>query len=239
MSFRVATPVACALAAAIFLAGSAVSALAQEPDTGSTPSMGDQPSATAPPLASDDSNAPGPPIDPIPARIKYLHDRLRITPAQEPLWANVAQAMRENANALAPLINARLKSAQSGNAVEVLGTYEKLGEAQVAGLKRFQTAFEALYPELSSQQKKIADTLFRVGPLGMIGGIPELAEDLVAPSPYAYQPSYGEADGEAPPSIAYPPPVYYPPYAYYPPPYAYYPYAYPNYRYYPYYSPWF
>jgi hypothetical protein len=44
-----------------------------------------------------------PSFDPVSERIKYLHDRLRITRAQEPLWDNVAQVMRENADAVAPL----------------------------------------------------------------------------------------------------------------------------------------
>ncbi len=51
-----------------------------------------------------------PRFDPIAARIRYLHDTLQITAAQEPLWTNVAQVMRENAEALAPPIEERVKS---------------------------------------------------------------------------------------------------------------------------------
>jgi hypothetical protein len=45
-----------------------------------------------------------PSLTPTEERIKYLHDRFRITPTQEPLWAGVARVMRDNANAVAPLI---------------------------------------------------------------------------------------------------------------------------------------
>src|ERR1700743_2585887 len=42
-------------------------------------------------------------------RIKYLHDRLRITPAEEPLWGNVAQVIRDNARETAPLLRQRFR----------------------------------------------------------------------------------------------------------------------------------
>lgn len=192
---------------------SGATVVAQDPETSTGPAQ----------TPTQENHARQPPFDPIAERIKYLHDRLRITQAQEPLWANVAQVMRNNAEAVTPLVKERLRSAQSGNAIDALGSYEKLGEAQLDGLKKFIAAFQALYNSLSDDQKKIADSVFRLGPLSMVGGIPELAEQLFTPAPYHYYPSY-------PIFPAYPAYAYYPPYPYHP--------YYPYYRY-PYYSPWF
>ena len=94
-------------------------------------------------------------LDPILARITYLHGRLRIAPGQEPLWAAVAQAMRDNAAAVAPLLRERLENAQKDTAVDALDSYERLGEAQIDGLKKFVDAFTALYAGLSPDQKTL------------------------------------------------------------------------------------
>ncbi len=190
------------------------------------------PPAPAPPPA-EQNRARRPPIDPVEERIKYLHERLRITAAEEPLWSDVARAMRENAKAVAPLIRERVQSAERGSAIDNLGSYEKLGEAQLDGLKRFLAAFQALYDKLSREQKKIADAIFRIGPLSMIGAIPHLPEALIAPppaTPYLAGPAYlpypvepglpGVAPVWAypvaplhPPSFYRPPSFYYPFYA--------------------------
>lgn len=235
MTHRRSKALACALAAATLLCGIALGSLpvesfAQEEGVGSTTggaSSGPGSESATPPVApSPEKRAIQPAFDPIAARIQYLHDRLRITPAQEPLWAKVAEAMRENAKAVAPLIQQRLQSAQHGNAMDALTSYEKLGEAQLDELKKFIAAFEALYNGLSPAQKKIADSLFRLGPLSMIGGIPEPAEALLAPPPYAptgpAYPAYAMFPPSYPAYRSYP---YYPGYPYYP--------AFTYYSYYP------
>lgn len=167
-------------------------------------------------------HAKQPAFDPIDERLKYLHDRLRITPAQEPLWANIARVMRENAKAVAPLARERLQPTKKRTAIDTLDIYEKLGEVQLQGLKDFLAAFQPLYDSLSDDQKKIADVIFRTGPLSMIGSIPELPEQLVELPPAgsyalgAYPPAAG--------ALPYPSNEYYTPY--------------PAYPYYPYYLPW-
>jgi hypothetical protein len=208
-------------------------------------------SPAAPPPA-EPSRAKRPPIDPVEERIKYLHERLRITTAQEPLWSDVASAMRDNAKAVAPLIRQRVQAAERGSAIDNIDSYEKLGEAQLDGLKRFLAAFQALYDALSRDQKKIADSLFRIGPLGMIGGIPPLAEAIMAPPlalpsiagvgypPYPIMPVY---PGYAPPPYALGPAyAVFPRHFYYPPepPSFLYPPYYPPFVAYPFYSyrPW-
>ncbi len=184
----------------------------------------DTKSSTGPMQSPIQRNAAEQPrVDPIVARIRYLHDTLQITAAQEPLWANVAQVMRENAAAVALLIEERAKTATSGNAIDNLGSYERLGEAQLTGLKNFSAAFQALYASFSDDQKKIADEVFRLGPMNMFGGIPQLPEQFVGPAPYPSYPTFPLY-----PSYPYSPYPYYAPYFYYPP--------YPYYRFY---RPWF
>lgn len=165
-----------------------------------------------------------PAFDPIEERLKYLHSRLRITPAQEPLWANVARAMRENAKAVAPLIRERLQPTKNTTAIDTLDIYEKLGETQLQGLKDFVAAFRALYDSMSDEQKKIADVIFRTSPLSMIGRIPEFPEALVELPPSS---SYALGAYGLPSGV----PVY-PPYEYYYPPFP------PAYPYYPCCGPW-
>jgi LTXXQ motif family protein len=247
MICRLSSLVARAVTAAMVLGGAAANGLSPQATlaqgTGGRSSSGtaqpDQDTGNTPPGPNEpapERRGKQPLADPIAARIDYLHERLRITPAQEPLWAQVAQVMRENAKAVAPLIRERGQSAQHGNAIDYLNSYERLGEAQLDDLKKFIAAFQPLYDSLSADQKKIADSIFRLGPLGIVGGIPEAPEALLAPAPYEYAPTY-------PPSPSYaglPPPYF--PYPYYPV----YPYrlsrpAYPVYPYYGYpsYGPWF
>jgi len=93
-------------------------------------------------------------------RIKDLHAKLKIAPAQETQWEAVAQAMRDNAATMEDLAGKRAASAGSMNAVDDLKSYEQIAEAHVDGLKSFIPAFEALYNTMSDDQKKIADAMF-------------------------------------------------------------------------------
>jgi periplasmic protein CpxP/Spy len=123
--------------------------------------------------AADDQTLPAPAFDQTAARIKYLHDRLRITVEQEPLWDAVAQAIRDNAEGLRPLLKERLGVTTNGSAPELLRSYEALGDSQLNSLKKIIAAFDPLYTGLSDSQKKIADAVLREGAQNsMIGGVP-------------------------------------------------------------------
>ena len=99
-------------------------------------------------------------------RIKELHTKLKITPAQEGRWDNVTRIMRENAVTMEALIKERTEKAGARNAVEDLKSYSAIAEAHADGLKKFIPAFEPLYAGMSDAQKKDADTLFnRQGPM--------------------------------------------------------------------------
>jgi hypothetical protein len=94
------------------------------------------------------------------ARIKDLHAKLKITPAQEELWNNVTQVMRDNARTMETLIKARSEKASTMTAVDDLKSYGDIAEAHADGLKKFVPAFEPLYASMSDAQKKNADKLF-------------------------------------------------------------------------------
>ena len=94
-------------------------------------------------------------------RIDDLHTRLAITAAEEDSWSRVAAVMRDNASAMAPLIEARSGKAGSMTAVEDLKTYAAIAEAHADGLQKFEPAFETLYGSMSDEQKKNADAIFR------------------------------------------------------------------------------
>ena len=137
-----------------FADGAPAPTLAQEPNTGR-------------PIGSQTA------VDQAAARIKYLHDRLRITAEQEPLWDAVAETIRESASDLTPVLKERMRAATSGSAPDVLRSYEVLGDAQLDNLKKIIAAFDPLYAGMSDEQKKIADAILREGAQNaMMSGIP-------------------------------------------------------------------
>jgi protein CpxP len=97
------------------------------------------------------------------ARVKDMHARLKITPAQEDQWARITQEMRDNAKSMDALTQARIANANTMTAVEDLKSYEEIAEAHAKGIKEFIVLFEPLYSSMSDSQKKEADELFRKG----------------------------------------------------------------------------
>jgi hypothetical protein len=97
----------------------------------------------------------------IDALIDHLHESLKITAEQEPLWRGVTKVMRENAETISTLAQERAEHAQTATALENLKSYAEISEAHAAGTKRMITVFEALYDSMSAEQKKAADTEFR------------------------------------------------------------------------------
>ncbi|MGA2087306.1 MAG: Spy/CpxP family protein refolding chaperone [Stellaceae bacterium] len=94
-------------------------------------------------------------------RITSLHAQLKITPAQDAKWNDVAQAMRENAANMDKLVaETRLTPPQNMNAENDLATYEKFAQAHVDGLKNLISSFDTLYDSMSDSQKKNADAVF-------------------------------------------------------------------------------
>jgi hypothetical protein len=138
--------------------------------------------------------------DPTEARIKYLHDRMRITAEQEDLWGGVAQAMRDNPQSFVPFLKERLRAMTTGSAPDLLHVYQALGEAQVGSLRRIMSAFEPLYTSLSESQKKIADAILREGVQGA------MVLPLVPP-PFTSALAYPTVAYPMVPVVTYPPPT--------------------------------
>jgi hypothetical protein len=106
---------------------------------------------------------PAPPAQNVEASISGLHQRLQITPAQEPQFNAVANVMRENARAEA---SAPHQPPANATAVDDLRAFIRYSEIELAGLKKMLPALEALYATLSPAQRKAADAAFRQGPGG-------------------------------------------------------------------------
>ncbi len=92
------------------------------------------------------------------SRIRRLHDKLNVTPEQEPLWREVTRVMRENASKMASLI-VRIKNtpAKSRNAVDDIKAYGEIAAAHADSIQSFIPVFEAFYASLSDEQKKIVE----------------------------------------------------------------------------------
>jgi periplasmic protein CpxP/Spy len=102
-------------------------------------------------------------VDRTEARIKELQSKLKITPAQEAAWNKVVEVMRDNAQAMDALVQARMEKAKTMTAIEDLKSYSEITQAHADGLKKFIPVFEELYAGMSDEQKKDADMLFRYG----------------------------------------------------------------------------
>src|ERR1700738_151474 len=73
---------------------------------------------------------------PVEARIKELHKKLHITPAQETQWNSLAQVMRENARTMQDLERKRAEDVKTISAVDVVKSYADVIEAHEAGMKK-------------------------------------------------------------------------------------------------------
>jgi len=94
------------------------------------------------------------------ARIKQLHDQLRITADQEALWSNVAQAMRDSARSMQASMTDRSTRLKTMTAVDDLKSYQIVADKHAEGLKRLVPAFESLYASMTPAQQKHADQIF-------------------------------------------------------------------------------
>ena len=109
-------------------------------------------------------------VDHTEARIKQLHGSLKITVAQEELWNNLTQVMRENAKDMDALTDTLAKERAEGtknmNAVEHMKLHSRITVAHSEQLEKLIPPFEAFYDSLSDEQKKTTDTIFQTGRYG-------------------------------------------------------------------------
>jgi len=121
-------------------------------------------SVVTPVFAADDGNSSiaassvsHPPPDPAQWHMQALHDRLRITPAQEPLWAAVADLVRRNDETIDAISRERRESAATMSAIDDLRSFAAISAAHAAGTKAFLPAFAALYGIMPAEQRANAD----------------------------------------------------------------------------------
>jgi hypothetical protein len=104
------------------------------------------------------------------AQIKQLQGALNITEAQQELWDNLTQVMRENAKDMDALTDSlrkeRAEGTQNMNAVEHMKFHSRITAAHSEQLEKFIPPFEAFYDSLSDEQKKTTDTIFQTGRYG-------------------------------------------------------------------------
>jgi hypothetical protein len=100
------------------------------------------------------------------AQIKQLQDELNITEAQETLWNNLTQVMRENAKDMEAFNKDRAENTKPMNAVEHMKLHSQITEIQLNQMKKLIPPFEAFYASLSDEQKSATDTIFRTGKHG-------------------------------------------------------------------------
>lgn len=97
------------------------------------------------------------------AQIKQLQGSLNITEAQQELWKNLTQVMRENATEMDSLNKNRAENVKSMNAVEHMKFHSEVTESHLDQMEKLIPPFEAFYNSLTDEQKTITDLTFRTG----------------------------------------------------------------------------
>ncbi len=107
-------------------------------------------------------------------RIAFLHAELAITEAQEPLWASLADALRQNAAGMAQAAPADHGHDNSSVVVGQLLDQQHALETRLDGLRAVNAALKPLADALSEEQRATLDALFPhvSGMMGMAGMMP-------------------------------------------------------------------
>jgi periplasmic protein CpxP/Spy len=156
MMFKTIKPATFSFAAATLLGALALAAPL-------TPAMAQ--TDTAAPAAAPKSHAHKPaaaqnPEDRVEAHLADLKTKLKITDAEAAQWDALATVMRENAKEAEERVTARNANTSATTAVDDLKTYAAIAQGHADGVKKMETAFEALYAVMPDDQKKNADEVF-------------------------------------------------------------------------------
>jgi hypothetical protein len=116
-------------------------------------------SATPAPRAHASREARGPEAN-VEKHIANLKAKLRITADEAPQWDALASVIRQNAQEAQTLVDQRNNGGTTLTALDDLRNYEAMAEEHAEGLKRMETAFEALYTVMPDDQKRNADLVF-------------------------------------------------------------------------------
>lgn len=137
-----------ALIASVFIIGSA-SAQTSAPNAPTK-----HVAETTKPSPAKSEDRPGHDVE---KHIADLHAKLKITPAQESQWSDVAQTMRSNAGEMEEAIEKREANA---TAIDDLNAYAGIVQAHADGIKKLAKSFSSLYAAMPDDQKKLADEVF-------------------------------------------------------------------------------
>jgi hypothetical protein len=99
----------------------------------------------------------------IEGRLAFLKAELNITPEQEALWKDYANAVRDNAKSMSSRCTSLLgdSGASQKSLPDRLDAQEQFVAARLDALRATNKALKPLYQALSDAQKKLADQLFR------------------------------------------------------------------------------
>ena len=99
----------------------------------------------------------------IEGRLAFLKAELNITPEQEALWKDYANAVRDNAKSMSSRCTSLLgdSGASQKSLPDRLDAQEQFLAARLDALRATNKALKPLYQALSDAQKKLADQLFR------------------------------------------------------------------------------
>ena len=93
-------------------------------------------------------------------RIAFLKTELKITPAQEAQWEQVAAAMRQNATAFDQAVaTAKQHRGNPMNAIERMEARGQFAKLRADNNARLLAAFKPLYAGLSPEQQQVANAL--------------------------------------------------------------------------------
>jgi protein CpxP len=147
---------------------SAMTALAAPPPGAGSPvntNAATMPSTNAPAgAASNDQAAPSGQNSmqaTVEQHIQDLQTKLQITPQQKAQWDRFTAVMRENAQDMDKLYQARAQAIDSMNAEANMKSYAEMAEHHAQDVRRLVPAFDTLYASMSSSQKQTADQVFR------------------------------------------------------------------------------
>lgn len=134
----------------------AASAFAQTPAQPQAPAQATTAAASAPSAEQREARHEAR----VEQRIKYLHDQLKITSAQEPQWKTFADTMRDNGDTMGRLYRERMAK-HDVSALDDMKQYAELSQANADGAKKLADSFAPLYESFPADQKALADTTFR------------------------------------------------------------------------------
>jgi protein CpxP len=94
-------------------------------------------------------------------RIKDMHAKLLISPAQQPQWDAFADVMRNNGRSMEQTFQQRVNTMSSMTAPENMQSYAQIASSHAQDMQKLVPAFQTLYDTMSDSQKKTADLVFR------------------------------------------------------------------------------